>query len=176
MGFFLIPVSECWEKSLNIYGGYNCNSSNIVYMLECAKCSMQYVGESQATLNQRFLQHRGYVRNKELDKVTGEHFNKPGHNIADMKICVIEQLKNADPTYRKVRESMHIQNFGATKSLMNKKRWLSLFANCNPKFFCYFLVFLMCLMYGKSYQALLADDEDLNIFEIYPNRDPDRWE
>ena len=78
--------STSGQHSVQISGAFNCNSSNIVYMLQCEKCSMQYVGESQATLNQRFLQHRGYVRNKELDKVTGEHFNKPGHDMSDMKI------------------------------------------------------------------------------------------
>ena len=59
---------------------------------------------------------------KELDKVTGAHFNQKGHSVADMRICVVEKIRNPDPNYRKERESMYIQNFGATRSLLNKKK------------------------------------------------------
>ena len=108
--------------SVQINGVFNCNTPNVIYMLECSKCGEQYIGETLAELRQRFLQHRGYVRNKDCKKVTGQHFNLPGHKISDMKICVLEKLRNNDPFYRKVRESMYIQNFGATTSLMNKRR------------------------------------------------------
>ena len=31
----------------------NCNSSNLIYLLTCTKCSLQYVGETIQGLNQR---------------------------------------------------------------------------------------------------------------------------
>ena len=96
----------------------------------------------------------------------------PGHKIADMKICVIEKLRKTDPFYRKVRESFFIQKFGATASLMNKKRWQ--FANCNEKFFMFILVCMYDNLYGKGCQSLTADDAKLSFGEIYPDWDPTR--
>ena len=100
----------------------NCQTCNVIYCITCIKCLAQYIGETQDSLNGRFLDHRGYVMRKELDKVTGAHFNQKGHSVADMRICVVEKIRNPDPNYRKERESMYIQNFGATRSLINKKR------------------------------------------------------
>ena len=68
----------------------------------------------------RFRQHRGYVRNKEVEKSTGEHFNKPGHQMADMRITVLEKLKSSDAQLRKTRESFYIQRFNTKYKGMNK--------------------------------------------------------
>ena len=57
---------------------------------------MQYVGETDRRLQDRFADHRGYVANKKLDKATGAHFNLPGHNIADMEITIIEKVFNTN--------------------------------------------------------------------------------
>ena len=38
------------------------------------------------TLAVRFRQHRGYVRNKEIEKETGEHFNKAGNQMLDINL------------------------------------------------------------------------------------------
>ena len=48
----------------NIYKPYNCDTSNIVYMVACNKeyCREQYIGES-GQFRIRMLQHIGYVRN-----------------------------------------------------------------------------------------------------------------
>ena len=62
----------------------DCQTSNVVYCLTCSKCKEQYIGETEKTLAIRFGQHRGYVRNKDLQKATGAHFNKTGHQMVDM--------------------------------------------------------------------------------------------
>ena len=50
------------------------------------------MGETFRSLQERFSEHLGYVKNKHLNKVTGEHFNTKGHNHSDMKISIIEKL------------------------------------------------------------------------------------
>ena len=66
----------------------NCNSCNIIYLITCAKCNIQYVGETDRRLKDRFAEHQGYVRNKHLDKATGAHFNEKGHHLSDMRITI----------------------------------------------------------------------------------------
>ena len=81
----------------------------------------QYIGETEKTLAIRFSQHRGYARNRETQKATGEHFNKTGHKISDMKITILEKLVSKDPQLRKIRESYCIQKFNTRYKGMNKK-------------------------------------------------------
>ena len=97
-----------------------CNTSNLIYLITCIKCEMQYVGETYKRLKDRFLQHQGYVRSNKITKATGQHFNLPGHSLSDMRITAIEQIHSNDHMYRKVREKMYI-NLGNTKHKgMNK--------------------------------------------------------
>ena len=68
----------------DIQSTVDCQTSNLVYCINCDKCHEQYVGETGQTLSQRFSQHRGYMRNDKLDKDTGAHVNPPGHTMADI--------------------------------------------------------------------------------------------
>ena len=36
-------------------------------------------------------EHLGYARTNDQTKVTGRHFNLPGHSIADMKFTIIKK-------------------------------------------------------------------------------------
>ena len=72
---------------------YDCNTTNIVYMIECKKCGDQYIGQTMNSLKDRFLDHLGYARREEVEKATGGHFNLPGHKLSDMSISVLESVK-----------------------------------------------------------------------------------
>ena len=90
---------------LDIEAAVDCQTSNLIYCINCDKCREQYIGETEKTLSQRFAQHRGYVRNKDLDKATGSHFNQPGHQMSDMKVTILEKIYSDDPQMRKTRET-----------------------------------------------------------------------
>ena len=57
--------------------------------------------------------HRGYVNNQVVSVSTGEHFNLPGHSLANMKITIIEQVKKNDNMYRKERKKYFINKFNS---------------------------------------------------------------
>ena len=100
----------------------DCHPQNVVYCLSCNRCLEQYIGETEKSLSQRFGQHRGYVRNNNLDKATGHHFNQPGHSLANMRIAVMEKVYSNDPQMRKTRESFYKNKFNTFYKGMNKKR------------------------------------------------------
>ena len=100
----------------------NCQTSNVVYCITCEKCKQQYVGETERTLALRFAEHKGYVRNNKQEKATGEHFNFPGHSLADMKVTIIEKVMSNDNMMRKTRESHFIENLNSFYKGMNKKK------------------------------------------------------
>ena len=98
----------------------NCETTNCIYMLGCRKCPQQYIGETNRSLRERFLEHKGYVSKNMLTKATGAHFNEKGHKISDMQITVIEKLFNSDPQFRKQREKMYISKFNTKYKGINR--------------------------------------------------------
>jgi hypothetical protein len=101
----------------------DCNSYNIVYLIECNKnnCKEKYIGETKRPLKFRLADHRGYIVNKNTNQATGLHFNLPGHSLANLKITVIEQVKKRDEIYRKEREKFYISKFNTYYNGMNRQ-------------------------------------------------------
>jgi len=60
------------------------------------------------------------VRSKKLNEPTGEHFNMPGHELANLKITILEKMKTNNIIYRKERESYLIRKFNTFNRGMNK--------------------------------------------------------
>ena len=53
-----------------------CNTSDIVYLLECRGCGLRYVGETGQVLHQRVDGHRGDISKRRLDnKPVSQHSN-----------------------------------------------------------------------------------------------------
>lgn len=122
---FVIPCKSVKATSNNtkidINTSVNCKSKNLIYCIFCEHCRMQYIGESERTLQERFSEHRAYVTNKYLTKATGAHFNLPGHSISDMKVTILEKVHSQDPLVRKEREELFIRKFNTKYRGMNKK-------------------------------------------------------
>jgi len=70
----------------------NCNSTNVVYVIACNKCNVQYVGETSQKLKERFLQHQRNVKNR-VPGFMYDHFCGADHSYEDMKVKIIEQVK-----------------------------------------------------------------------------------
>ena len=88
-----------WEIRKDV----NCGTPNSIYLLECSKCEQRYIGESKRPIRERISEHAQYVRSILSNKATGEHFNLPGHSLANMKFTILEQAKKTDDLYRKQR-------------------------------------------------------------------------
>ena len=92
-----------------------------MYCIGCKKCPVQYIGETDRSLQERFSEHKGYVSNLHKNKSTGEHFNLPGHKISDMEVTILEKIVNKDPQYRKKREKMRTERFNTKYKGLNRK-------------------------------------------------------
>ena len=98
----------------------NCQSRNVLYCITCIKCTVQYIGESERSLQDRFSEHKGYVLNRKLQKATGEHFNLKGHKVSDMQVTIIEKIFSTDPAVRKEREKFYISKMNSKYKGLNK--------------------------------------------------------
>ena len=116
-----IDHKTTWNKNKPV----TCNSTNIIYLIECTKenCTKnKYIRETKRSLRTRFGEHRGYIRNKNLEMATGAHFNSPGHSMVNVKISVNEQVKKQCDMYRKERETVYIKKLNTYHKGLNKQQ------------------------------------------------------
>ena len=79
-----------------------CKTKSVVYLIECSKCGIQYVGRTKNPLQKRFTSHRSDIKNKKQTSVA-EHFNLPGHSIEDLTIMIIDQEDNVKKLRKRER-------------------------------------------------------------------------
>ena len=85
----------------------SCKSSNIVYFINCRRCSQQYVGKTEHLLPCRINSHRFDIRQRKIEESpVADHFNDAGHTLADLTVVPIDQLYSHDACLSKIQESM----------------------------------------------------------------------
>lgn len=120
-----IVFSSSNAYSVTLKHDVTCESMNVVYVITCNKkeCKyVQYIGETERKLKDRILEHLYYVRSGNSSTTVGEHFNLPGHSIANMKTCIIEKCLQNSRMYRSIRESFFINKFQTKYKGLNRKK------------------------------------------------------
>ena len=95
----------------------DCGTSNMVYLIECRQCAIQYVWETENALRVRLTGHRSDIRHWRIEKPVAKHFSLPDHSMEDLKVMVmsslwifsIEKIHREDSEYRKRKESRWIE-------------------------------------------------------------------
>ena len=94
-----------------IMSNIHCKSANVVYLISCLRCKMQYVGETGRSLCERFAQHK-FAVTSHLATPIGIHFNSSNHSLNDLSILPIELCNSADVNTRRQREQYWQQTLG----------------------------------------------------------------
>ena len=84
------------NKILTIFHSVDCQSSWVIYIIECNICRLQYIGKSETGFNLLLNNHRDHTKNRVNSCELTEHFlyNIRSHNFEDdLTITVIEQIK-----------------------------------------------------------------------------------
>ena len=107
----------------------NCQDENIIYYWQCIKDNCQdhpeneYVGRSVQSFQDRFCQHRDYVKRDVNTEASGAHFNlTPGHNVSHMQGLVLEKVMSKDPHVLAARERFYISKFNTYRRGLNRQR------------------------------------------------------
>ena len=85
-------TSKVTGKQYKIFCIVNCKNANIIYILECSVCGLQYIGESKQPFHKRMNGHRSDLTKKPFRPVC-QHFGLSDHSLEDftrMKILVID--------------------------------------------------------------------------------------
>ena len=92
-----------------IRGHITCTTSDIIYLISCRICGIQYIGETKNSLKKWFYGHRSTAKTQKLDTPLGQHFNLHNHSISDMILQGIKAVANGRESVRLSREKMLIR-------------------------------------------------------------------
>jgi hypothetical protein len=81
------------NRIFNVKNRFNCKSDNIIYLITCRKCRLQYVGQTGRSLADRITDHLSAIRTRKNTPIA-VHFNLPGHSLDDFQIMAIEQISD----------------------------------------------------------------------------------
>ena len=103
---------------------------NCVYYWKCIKSNCkdfpkcEYLGLTSRPYRNRLAEHKQYIKSKLLEKPSGFHFNKDGHNLSHLAGLVLENVKSNDSFVLRARE-LYIQKFDCYRNELNKEPWSS---------------------------------------------------
>ena len=78
------------NHSYLIRGNFNCQSTNIIYVLNCLIYGTQYVGESSNTMNNRCRGHISTIRTSKEHPVA-LHYRSYNHTTEDFTITIVDR-------------------------------------------------------------------------------------
>jgi hypothetical protein len=97
--------STTTSKLYKIKGHHTCNSTNVVYLITCERCGLQYVGETGQQLKARFAGHRSDIRREDEYKPVSRHFSSPTHDTNDVHVIAIERNNSWNNVTRRIAEA-----------------------------------------------------------------------
>ena len=129
-----------------------CETFNVIYLIQCRLCNLQYIGETKRRLKDRFNEHRRPILNPTgnyIHAAVSEHLLTGDHSDNHMLLIPIEKLKNGRDSFRIARKA----------HLIYKARQLSLWAlinvmNCTIYIYIY-IVYLNFSCYLVFYHVHL---------------------
>ena len=95
------------NKIYTIRQQLTCTSYNIIYLITCTQCKMQYVGQTSNTLRLRMNGHRSDIKHKK-DTPVARHFNQTNHTLENLHITPIEYLPDKSKDSRENKETFWI--------------------------------------------------------------------
>ena len=100
------------NETRHIKSNLTCDTKNLIYMIQCNRCNLQYVGETKRRLKDRFNEHRRTIDNpntKSKPTTVAQHFlSSPNHTANDMQLIPIEKVFSNRDSIRKAREAFLI--------------------------------------------------------------------
>ena len=72
-------------------------SQNVIYLIECKRCNVQYVGQTNQHVSKRMNSHRFDINNFDSQGYASNvalHFNSYPHSIADFSFLPIDVVKD----------------------------------------------------------------------------------
>ena len=87
-------------KSLNA----SCTSANVIYLISCNTCKLQYVGETATVLRNRINHHRSSINNPDCETYIAKHFRESGHVANGFSVTILDDIDVGNKQDRLAKE------------------------------------------------------------------------
>ena len=97
----------------------SCRSVNAIYVIQCNKCGIQYVGETGNEIRQRMNNHRSNIKHsvRHRDKPVAVHFSTNDHSVDDLRLIIIDHLGSGSKFRRLYKERFWIETLRTDRPL-----------------------------------------------------------
>ena len=89
-----------------------CDTKNLIHMIQCNRCTLQYIGKTKRRLKIRFNEHWYTIYNpntKSKPTTAAEHFlSSPNHTANDIQLISIEKILSNQDSIRKANFKRHL--------------------------------------------------------------------
>ena len=75
----------------------SCTSQNVIYLIECKRCNMQYIGQTNQQVSKQMNSHRFDINNYDDQRYATNvvlHFNSDSHSLDDFRFVPIDIVNN----------------------------------------------------------------------------------
>ena len=88
----------------------SCKTSNVIYLIHCRRCGLQYAGETGQPLHYQINRHRFNIAHSRIDESpVAAHFTSEGHTMANLLVMIINKYWKEDAILRKIGKSRWIR-------------------------------------------------------------------
>ena len=101
-------TSNTTGEKFSLKGNFNCNPTGVIYVTSCAKCGIQYVGQTKRKFCDRIREHWYSITNNK-DTANAIHFNSRGHSVDDFRAMVLEKVMPNSNSFLLEREDKWIK-------------------------------------------------------------------
>ena len=99
------PRSTSTGQTFKVKASADCCTKNVVYVIECKKCAVQYVGETENALRVQLTGHRSDITHQRTDRPVARHFCQSHHSIHDLTRMAVEKIHRIGVNFRWRKES-----------------------------------------------------------------------
>ena len=111
------PIISGPSGTFKIRRSFNCQRSNVIYVIRCLLCAPQkvfYIGETERQFETRIKEHIADIRHERPTPI-GRHFNDPTHTTDHFRAQILWTLQNSNTVARRFTESNFIKQIGTVQ-------------------------------------------------------------
>ena len=97
-------INHTNQRSFRVATTSNCQTHDVVYLIQCQKCHIQYIGQTSNSIHVQFQQHLRDVKQNNQFKAVSQHYTSQGHTAINAKLTVVDRA-NALNTRLRLEEA-----------------------------------------------------------------------